>query len=94
MRYANSQNENAAISKKRMMQKIRSYDFAIYETVLFLDTHPKNQKALKYYTKLRNERNVLIAEYEKAFGPITTSGNMNEMCWDWIKGPWPWEGDC
>lgn len=79
--------------KSHLMHKIREYDFVIFETVEFLDTHPKNLKALKYYSKLLEDRKKLVAEYEKNFGPITMYGNENEKSWNWIAGPWPWEGE-
>lgn len=90
----NNRNNNSNMQRNRMMQKIREYDFAIIETVLFLDTHPNNLKALRYYSKLRAEREALVAEYERNVGPITMKGNMSENEWDWVAGPWPWEGDC
>lgn len=95
MNMQNSQNNRGtnAMARHRMMQKIREYDFAIVETALFLDTHPNNMKALKYYSKLRGERDAIVAEYEKNIGPITMHGNMNENKWDWVTGPWPWEGE-
>ena len=82
------------VRKAHLMRKIREYDFAIFETVEFLDTQPKNLKALKYYSKLQNEREKLVAEYETNFGPITMYGNKSDSSWDWVKGPWPWEGEC
>ena len=88
-------NGNANHNRKaHIMRKIREYDFAIFETTEFLDTHPRNFKALKYYSKLREEREKLVAEYEANFGPITMYGNMSDSSWDWVKGPWPWEGEC
>ncbi len=88
-----SRNANYSSQKSHLMRKIREYDFAIFETVLFLDTHPNNLKALKYYSKLQNEREKLIAEHEANIGPITMHGNKNENRWDWVSGPWPWEGE-
>lgn len=85
---------NYTPKKTHLMRKLREYDFAIFETVEFLDTHPKNKKALEYYTKLRAEREKILAEYEAAFGPITMYGNESDSDWDWVKGPWPWEGEC
>ena len=41
-----------------------------------------------------DEAEKLLAEYEASFGPITMYGNMSENDWDWVKGPWPWEGEC
>lgn len=88
------QNEqNNVLSKHRLKRKICEYDFAIVETGLFLDTHSNNLKALQYYSKLRAERSKLVAEYEHKFGPLTMSGNVNDKRWDWISGPWPWEGE-
>ena len=88
-------NGNANHARKaHLMRKIREYDFAIFETVEFLDTHPKNLKALKYYSKLQNEREKLVAEYEANIGTITMYGNKSDSSWDWVKGPWPWEGEC
>lgn len=80
--------------KMHLMKKLREYDFAIFETVEFLDTHPCNIKALKYYSKLREEREKVLVEYEASFGPITMYGNKSDSSWDWVKGPWPWEGEC
>ncbi len=80
------------LNEKRLLSKIREYDFALLETVEFLDTHPQNLKALRYYSKLRSDLDILISEYEERFGPMTMYGNMNENGWDWIDGPWPWEG--
>ena len=87
-------NADAYTMKKRLMTKLREYDFAIVETTLFLDTHPNNRKALNYYTKLREERKNVLDDYEKRFGPITINGNMSVKSWDWVSGPWPWEGEC
>jgi len=85
---------NITSQKRHLLEKIRKYDFAIVETSLFLNTHPNNLKALQYYTKIRKERDLVASEYEKNFGPLTIKGNIRENNWDWISGPWPWEGDC
>jgi len=81
-------------TKVQLLRKIREYDFAIVETALFLNTHPKNHKALNYYHKLKVEREKVVSEFEKNFGPITMCGNENKNKWDWISSPWPWEGEC
>ena len=100
MRPVNAQPRSAQMNNNgvhtacgRMLKKLREYDFAIVETVLFLDTHPNNRKALAYYAKLKAERAALASEYEKNVGPITMYGNENVNKWDWIDGPWPWEGE-
>ena len=96
MRNVNSHNATGRgeTTRARLMQKIREYDFAIVETALFLDTHPNCHKALNYYHKIVAEKKKLVSEYESRFGPLTIYGNENQHKWDWINGPWPWEGEC
>ena len=48
----------------------------------------KDPRAQRLYKKHRTEFEVLKAEYEKNFGPITLGdGNSDE----WLKDPWPWD---
>ncbi len=84
---------DANLSKSKLSMQIKQIDFAIIETAEFLDTHPNNLKALRYYKKLKAEREKLLAEYESSVGPMTMHGNEDADSWAWIKGPWPWEGE-
>ncbi len=72
-------------------KKLKAVDFALQETVLYLDAYPCNQEALKYYKELSELRESLVAEYESGCGPLTMYGNKNAEAWDWISSPWPWE---
>ena len=74
-------------------EKLRAINFAIQETVLYLDAYPCHPEALAYYHALIEERDKLIASYEKRYGPMTMYGNTSRDSWDWVKGPWPWEPD-
>lgn len=74
-----------------LMRKIQEVDFAIYDTVLFLDAYPCSEEALAHYHSLLNTRNMLVAEYERAVGPLTMNGNESTTTWSWTKTPWPWE---
>lgn len=94
MNTMNQQVRPSMNAKAQLLRKIREYDFAIVETALFLDTHPNCKKALHYYHKVNAEKTKLVAEYESRFGPLTVCGNENKTKWDWITGPWPWEGEC
>ena len=73
------------------MRMLRAIDFAIQETVLFLDAYPEDRQALAYYHKLMEQRAQLLAAYEKSNGPVTMYGNRSRNAWDWIEDPWPWE---
>ena len=75
----------------RQMDALRAIDFAIQETVLYLDAYPHCEEALQYYHALLEQRNVLSSAYEKQCGPLTIYGNQSCNSWDWIRGPWPWQ---
>ena len=78
---------------KTLMKRIRELDFAINETVLYLDAYPECRQALEYYHTMLKERQGVVAEYEQKCGPITMLGNTSDCKWQWISGPWPWEYD-
>lgn len=79
--------------KNIIKRKISALDFAIKETKLFLDTHPRDQKALHMLREYRRRRQDEIAKYENRFGKyiITTHDAPAENCWEWVDSPWPWE---
>ncbi len=73
------------------MDRLRALDFAIQETVLYLDAYPDHAQALEYYHQLIRQRKEVMSAYEKNCGPVTMYGNQSQASWDWIEGPWPWE---
>lgn len=82
-------------TKQALTRKISAHDFAILEMVLYLDTHPNDTKALSALKRYRAEREALVAQYERNFGPyIVTSGDVkNDNRWAWVDNPWPWENE-
>ena len=74
-----------------LAKEIQEIDFAIYETILYLDVYPYNRDALEYYHSLIHHREHLVAEYQKNNSPMTAFGNESHSSWDWISSPWPWE---
>ena len=79
--------------KMMMKRRISAYDFAIHETELFLDTHPRDQKALHMLREYRRRRQEEVAKYEARFGKyiVTTDDVPANDCLEWIDSPWPWE---
>ena len=75
-----------------LKKRLRKVDFAIYDTVLYLDVYPGCVKAQEYYQKLIKEREELCYMINTKCGPITINNVMSGK-WDWTKGPWPWEPD-
>ena len=79
--------------KEALMRQIMEAGFAMDDVVLFLDTHPENQDALRYYQAVRDMRNQAIAAYECQFGPLRYA-DVTSSSWDWVTEKWPWEGGC
>ena len=76
-----------------LMDQIRAVDFALYETILYLDVYPHSCDALETYHKLKAQSEALHREFETVSGPITAFGNQNTASWDWMSKPFPWEYD-
>lgn len=55
--------------KAKLLGRVRMYDFALVEVIEYLDGHPDNAAALKYYNEMRTAFDKAAAEYEDAFGP-------------------------
>ena len=82
--------------RNRLLNKIMAEDFAVYEAVLYLDTHPGDADALSYYTEHRDNVVQLREEYSRKFGPLTIYDVEGNGSWSWINEPFPWEreGNC
>ena len=78
---------------RTVMNRLRAVDFALTETVLYLDAYPENRQALEYYHSLLEQREECMAIYQKSCGPLSMYGNTSHTSWDWVAGPWPWEPD-
>ena len=78
---------------REQLSHLRAIDFAIQETVLYLDAYPESSEALAYYHALCAEREKALSAYEKQCGPLSFYGNASHTSWDWVRGPWPWEPD-
>ena len=77
---------------RRIMDQLRAVEFAITETVLYLDAYPDCREAMEQYRKLVTERDRLVGAYESQCGPLTMYGNAKNG-WEWTEGPWPWEAE-
>lgn len=76
----------------QMRRRISAVDFALFELVLFLDTHPDDIRAMKMREQYMKKREELVAEYESRFGPyVVTTDDVTGDQWTWIDNPWPWD---
>lgn len=73
-----------------LLKKISTYQFAMLDLQLFLDTHPNDTKTLEKIKEYRETLAPLVKEFEAKFGPLTKNMSSTNQ-WRWIKAPWPWE---
>ncbi|MBQ3195079.1 MAG: spore coat protein CotJB [Clostridia bacterium] len=78
------------MDREALLKRLMAADFALHETVLFLDVHPKNRKAMEYYRKMQAQREELAEQYRKNFGPLTYY-EVKSGEWNWTDYPWPWQ---
>lgn len=77
--------------RKALLRKIQVYGFALYDTALFLDSHPDDNGALDYYDKMSAAYNQAKMQYEDTFGPLMITNVDTDNGWSWTAFPWPWE---
>lgn len=84
--------------REKMLQRINEVSFAVNDIHLYLDTHPCCEKALDYFQENMAERQNLMKEYAKAYGPLTIDDAIESdgSTWKWAEQPFPWEkeGGC
>lgn len=75
-----------------LLKKISTYQFAILDLQMFLDTHPNDLKSLGLIKEYREKLAPLVEEYEDKFGPLVKSSAAANQ-WNWLKNPWPWNNE-
>ena len=79
---------------KQKLKKLQEIDFSLVDTILYLNAYPECAEAMKYYKKLKAEREELLKDMkEHACPPINAMEAANGGAWDWTDSPWPWEPD-
>lgn len=84
-------------NRRQLRSYIDEVSFAVYEALLFLDTHPEDQEALQFFREHNRKRSHALKIYAQMYGPLTISTANETACgsWEWMNQPWPWEGgDC
>lgn len=77
-------------TQSQLMNRLRKVDFALSDTILYLDAYPQCKAAMEYYKKLLGERTVLLEKLSQNGIPLTAVSNYSDS-WNWTNSPWPWE---
>lgn len=78
-------------TRSEMLRDVMEADFAAYDLLLFLDTHPQDKNALSMYADVVKKQEAAKKAYESAYGPLTPDAAAGKKEWAWIQSPWPWE---
>ncbi|MBR5614564.1 MAG: spore coat protein CotJB [Clostridia bacterium] len=74
----------------QLMKQIMEYSFAAHDWNLYLNTHPNDRMALRFFKEMSKKAMELKKIYAEKYGPITVSDVNNDQEWTWINEPWPW----
>lgn len=77
--------------RELLLRRLSGAQFALWETHVFLDTHPNDAAALAAKKKYLKKYEAVLAEYKEKYGPLVYTDVFGTETHDWIKDPWPWE---
>ena len=75
--------------RRKYLEAVQAADFAVWETRLYLDTHPCDKEALKVLRDYEMQAEEARAEYEMRFGSLKGKAENCDQ-WRWVEDPWPW----
>ena len=79
-------------TREKALKRVQEYSFAVDEARLYLDMHPEDEQAKRYFDKYNNLRKSAMLEYERQYGPLLTDNiNAVKNGWNWTQNPMPWE---
>ena len=78
-------------NKDQMLWDIGIVSFVVTELVLYLDTHPRDEKAIQYFNHYNSMRQQMLKDFAIRFYPLTLDSA--EACdqFAWGMAPLPWE---
>ena len=79
------------MDRSLLNRQMTAEQFAAFDTVLYLDTHPGDKVALKMLNDYTRAHGDLKKQFEQMFGPLTTDSGASGGEWAWVGDPWPWE---
>lgn len=80
------------MNQAQLLNWINMVSFAVVDITEYLDTHPKDREALKYFNHYAELRRNGLKAYAEKYDPLTLDTVKPEDYWKWAEQPWPWEG--
>lgn len=82
------------MNQQQLLNYLNQVSFSMYDTTLFLDTHPCNQEAMANFNEMQCARKLALEIYQKKFGPMLLDDVDADCEWTWGMQPLPWEPMC
>lgn len=79
------------MTKQECLYEVQKHNFAAYDLLLYLDTHPDDKKAFGLFRDMVEKLKKLKKEYEKNYGSLSAYNSASKGEFDWLDSPWPWE---
>lgn len=79
------------MDRKTLLCNLQSYNFAAYDMLLYLDTHPDDKKAFRLFKELVAKTKEIKNEYQEKYGPLSAYATADSDTFNWLDSPWPWE---
>ncbi len=80
------------MNRAQLLHWIDMVSFAVVDITEYLDTHPQDEEALKYFNHYIDLRRNALKLYADQYGPLTIDTANPDNCWTWADVPLPWEG--
>lgn len=80
------------MNQEQLLHWINMVSFAVVDITLYLDTHPEDEEALKYFNHYADLRRTAMSAYAEKYGPLTIDDANPDNYWSWSAVPLPWEG--
>ena len=79
-------------TRERLLRNVQEASFAVDEARLYLDTHPNDENAKRYFDKYNDARHKAMQAYEQSYGALLTD-NIDAVKdgWTWVNDPFPWD---
>ena len=80
------------MNQDQLLHWIDMVSFAVVDITEYLDSHPRDEKAIQYFNQYVDLRRTALKAYSEKYGPLTIDTANPDEFWAWAEQPWPWEG--
>ncbi len=81
-------------NEEKKLHDIGIADFVLTDLMLYLDTHPSDQKAMEYFNHYARIKTQMEREFAREHYPLRKDLAESSRDWRWGSAPLPWEGGC